>query len=184
MCGLGPPHWPQAWKNPLCSLMPLINCQWCYASPKGIQQRPLLLTSFMYYAFYLCFIFRKSRASGIKSMIHMWSFLNPLMVKFSWQCYPMVLDFSSTRGQTHWNHTHRKLVNLITLGPQPSLTQWNQAMPMGQPKTGGSWCRGVTECGQLEKGMANHFSILALRTPWTVWKGKMIAYQKRNSPGH
>ena len=22
----------------------------------------------------------------------------------------------------------------------------------------------------LEKGMANHFSILALRTPWTVWK--------------
>ena len=24
----------------------------------------------------------------------------------------------------------------------------------------------------LEKGMANHFSIFALRTPWTVWKGK------------
>ena len=32
-------------------------------------------------------------------------------------------------------------------------------------------------------GMANHFSILALRTPWTVWKGKMIGYWKRNSPG-
>ena len=29
------------------------------------------------------------------------------------------------RGQTHWNHTHRKPVNLITLGPQPCLTQWN-----------------------------------------------------------
>ena len=28
------------------------------------------------------------------------------------------------------------------------------------------------KCGPLEKGMANHFSILALRTPWTVWKGK------------
>ena len=28
-----------------------------------------------------------------------------------------------------------------------------------------------------------HFSILALRTPWTVWKGKMIGYWKRNSPG-
>ena len=27
------------------------------------------------------------------------------------------------RGQTHRNHTHRKLVNLITLGPQPCLTQ-------------------------------------------------------------
>ena len=41
-------------------------------------------------------------------------------------------------------------------------------MPVGQPKTGGSWWRDLTECGPLEKGMANHFSILALRTPWTV----------------
>ena len=37
-------------------------------------------------------------------------------------------------------------------------------MPTGQPKTGGSWWRALTECGPLEKGMANHFSILALRT--------------------
>ena len=35
-----------------------------------------------------------------------------------------------------------------------------------------SWWRVLTKCGPLEKGMANHFSILALRTPWTVWKGK------------
>ena len=28
-------------------------------------------------------------------------------------------------------------------------------------KMGGSW-RGLIECGPLEKGMANHFSILAL----------------------
>ena len=27
------------------------------------------------------------------------------------------------------------------------------------------WWRDLTECGPLEKGMANHFSILALRTP-------------------
>ena len=95
----------------------------------------------------------------------------------------MVLQ-EGIRGQTHWNHTHRKLVNLITLGPQTCLTQWNQAMPVGQPKIGGSWWRGLTECGPLEKGMANHFSIFALRTPSTVWKGKMVGYQKRNSPGH
>ena len=43
-------------------------------------------------------------------------------------------------------------------------------MPVRPPKMGGSWWRGLTECGPLEKGMANHFSILALRTPWTVWK--------------
>ena len=35
----------------------------------------------------------------------------------------------------------------------------------------------------LEKGMANHFSILALRSPWTVWKGKKIGHWKMNSPG-
>ena len=29
---------------------------------------------------------------------------------------------------------------------------------------------GETKCGPLEKGIANHFNILALRTPWTVWK--------------
>jgi len=29
----------------------------------------------------------------------------------------------------------------------------------------------------LEKGIANHFSILALRTPWTVEKGKKITYK-------
>ena len=28
-----------------------------------------------------------------------------------------------------------------------------------------SWWRVLTECGPLEKGMANHFSILAVRTP-------------------
>ena len=28
-----------------------------------------------------------------------------------------------------------------------------------------SWWRDLTDCGPLEKGMANHFSILALRTP-------------------
>ena len=35
----------------------------------------------------------------------------------------------------------------------------------GQSKMGGSWWRGLTECGPLEKGTANHFSILALRMP-------------------
>ena len=29
---------------------------------------------------------------------------------------------------------------------------------------GGSWWRDLTECGPLEKGMANHFSILAMNS--------------------
>ena len=36
----------------------------------------------------------------------------------------------------------------------------------------GSWWRVLTKCGPLGKGMANHFSILALRTPWTLCKSK------------
>ena len=32
-------------------------------------------------------------------------------------------------------------------------------------------------------GMANHFSIPALRTPWPVWKGKKIWHWKLNPPG-
>ena len=31
-------------------------------------------------------------------------------------------------------------------------------------------------------GMANHFSILARRTPWAVWKGKKIWHLKMSSP--
>ena len=58
----------------------------------------------------------------------------------------------------------------------PSIT-WTTALSysmkpcrVGPPKTDRTWWRGLTECGPLEKGIANHFSILALRTPWTVWK--------------
>ena len=46
-----------------------------------------------------------------------------------------------------------------------------------------SWWRGLTKHGPLEKGMASYFSILALRTPWTVWKGKKIGHWKMSSPG-
>ena len=41
----------------------------------------------------------------------------------------------------------------------------------------------LTKRAPPEKGMANHFSILALRTPWTVRKGKKIGHWKMNSPG-
>ena len=46
-----------------------------------------------------------------------------------------------------------------------------------------SWWKGLTECGPLEKGIANNFSILALRTSWTIWKSKKIGHWKMNSPG-
>ena len=41
----------------------------------------------------------------------------------------------------------------------------------------------LTKHGSLEEGMANHSSILALRTPWTVWKGKNILHQEMSPEG-
>ena len=57
-------------------------------------------------------------------------------------------------------------------GPQPCLTQWNfEPCRVGPPKMDGLWWRVLTEHDPVAEGMANHFSILALRTPWTARKG-------------
>ena len=86
------------------------------------------------------------------------------------------------RGQTHWDHNHRQVANLITW-----TTVLSNSMKLGHAVRGHprrlSWWRGLRRCRPLEKGMENHFSILALRTPWTVWKGKMIEYWKEKLPG-
>ena len=69
-------------------------------------------------------------------------------------------------------------------GPEPCLTQWNyQPCHVEPPKTDESWWRVLSKCGSLEKGMSNHFSIPALRRPWTVWKGKthyQLSTEKRH----
>ena len=66
-----------------------------------------------------------------------------------------------------------------------SLVKLNETKPchVGAPKMDGSWWRGLIECGPLEKGLANHFSILTLRTPWTGWEGKKIGRWRMISPG-
>ena len=69
-------------------------------------------------------------------------------------------------------------------GPQPCLTQWNYELcRVGPHKTEGSCGEFWKKRGLLDKGKADYFSILALRTPWTVWKGKKIGHWKMNSPG-
>ena len=47
-----------------------------------------------------------------------------------------------------------------------SMKLW--AMLCRATQDGGSWWRALKKSGPLENGMANHFSILGLRTPWTV----------------
>ena len=46
---------------------------------------------------------------------------------------------------------------------------------IGPPKMDRSWRRVLTQCDPLEKGMANHLHIHALRTPWRTWKDKVMA---------
>ena len=52
----------------------------------------------------------------------------------------------------------------------------------------GSWWRILTKCGPLEKGMANRFSILALRTPRTEdelvgWHHGLNGHEFEQAPG-
>ena len=94
-------------------------------------------------------------------------------------CFPSYLPWSEgTRYHdlSFLNVNHRKLTKLISwITSQPCLTQRNyEPCCLGPPKMDGSWRRVLTKHGPLEKGLANHFSILGLRTPWTVWKGKNL----------
>ena len=67
---------------------------------------------------------------------------------------------------------------------QPCVTQWSyDPCHVGPPKMDGSWWRVLTKHGPLEKGMGNHSGILALRIPWTEWKGKTIWHWKLKPTG-
>jgi len=82
----------------------------------------------------------------------------------------------------HTKNNHRKLVNVITQTTASSNSMKLSHGMWGPPKTGGSWWRGLTECGPLEKGMANHFSILALRTPMSSMKRQNDRILKEELP--
>ena len=63
-----------------------------------------------------------------------------------------------------WLKCWSKLI-IWTRALSNSMKLW--AMPC-RAKTNESWWRVLSKYGSLEKGMSNHFSILALRWPWTV----------------
>ena len=56
-------------------------------------------------------------------------------------------------------------------------------MPCRATQDGQVTVESSDKCDLLEKGMVNQFSILALRTPWTVQKGKKTGHKKMNFPG-
>ena len=57
------------------------------------------------------------------------------------------------------------------------------AMPCRATQDGRVMVESSDKMCLLKKGMANHFSIPALKTPWTAWKCKKIGHWKMNSPG-
>ena len=78
-----------------------------------------------------------------------------------------------------WNPLH---------GSQPCgdkgacITQWSyEPYHAGPPKMNKSYGSVLEKHGLVEEEMTNHSSILAARTPWTVWKGKKI-YARRWAP--
>ena len=58
--------------------------------------------------------------------------------------------------------------SFIELAYMAWLDENYETCHVGPPKMDGSWWRVLTKRGPLEKGMANYFSILALRTPNTL----------------
>ena len=87
-----------------------------------------------------------------------------------------------SEGRQNKNHNHRKLTKLITWLTALSNLMKLWAMLYRATQHRGSWWRVLTKWGPLEKGMANHFSILALRISRIVWKYKKIWYWKMNFP--
>ena len=115
---------------------------------------------------------RPSEENWIKDLLSMAPPIRPRpslpQVSLTGQEASISLLPSPSEGRQTENHNHRKLTSLITWNTA-CLTQWNyEPCGAGPPKTGGSWWRVLTKCGPLEKGMANRFSILTLRTPWSL----------------
>ena len=83
-------------------------------------------------------------------------------------------DQQRNKSRKNENNNHRRLSKLITwiTALSNSVKLW--AMPCRATHDGRSWWRVTIKHGPLEKGMANHFRILALRTPWTIGKGKKV----------
>ena len=62
-------------------------------------------------------------------------------------------------------YNHRKLTNLITWTTAFSNSMKLGAKPCKASEDGQVMVESSDKCGPLEKGMANHFSIPAMRTP-------------------
>ena len=81
--------------------------------------------------------------------------------------YPNPLE-----GGQNENHNQRKLIKLITWITASSNSMKIWAMPCRATRDKWVMVENSDKKWSTGEGNANYFSLLALRTPWTVWKGK------------
>jgi len=86
-------------------------------------------------------------------------------------CTCLLSSSSSIRGQTEQKPQSQKTNQPITCNATLPNSIQGQTLVVSSDKH-----------GALEKGMANQFSILALRTPWTIWKGKKYDTERWTPP--
>ena len=77
-----------------------------------------------------------------------------------------------SEGRQNENHNHRKLIKLMTWTTALSNSMKLWAMPHRATQDRQVTVESSEKMWPSEKGVASHVSILALRTPWTVWKDK------------
>ena len=85
-----------------------------------------------------------------------------------------------SEGRQNKNHNCRKQTNMITCVTALCNSMKIWTMPCKATQDRRIMVERSDKHGALEKGMASHYSILALRTPWTIWEGKKIGHWKMN----
>ena len=89
----------------------------------------------------------------------------------------------ASKNRQNGNHNYRKLTKPIPWITALSNSMKRWAMPCRATQDGGVMVESSDKMWFTGEGMANHFSILALRIPWRVWQGKNIWHWKMNSSG-
>ena len=89
---------------------------------------------------------------------------------------------SPSEGRQTENHNHRKLTKLITWTRALSNSMKPWAMPYRNTKNGQVMVKSSDKTWSSGEGNANHFSILALRTPWK-WKWSCLVVSDSETHG-
>ena len=86
---------------------------------------------------------------------------------------------SGVRGENPQSHKTNETDHMTTA----LYNSRNWAMPHRATQDGRVMVENSDKMWSTGEEMANNFSILASRIPWTAWKGKKIWHGKMNSPG-